>query len=317
MAADTQDIQQELDEIVQEARAVLARMDEVKHRFDAVAVQVDDVEHQFTDAKKTIDEHLGKTSASVSDLVQHLHTSASAIDEQALQAYVDAIANVTTHLHGEAQHFKDETDKVLAAIDQSRTVAEQMGDLVGATDHETHDGARHNLQLMHDDLAQFMQQFDGTTHPSITSLDDDLAHLHQQSDSVVQEAHDHIQEVMHQVDTHAHQDLLDPVTAHVNESAERLAQIAQGDIDAGMQQLMDHGRETLENQFKSAFTAVMDKIVHDLDQVEDQIKQAGEHSAIPREAMKPLIEGVEGAFNVLHPVVKVVQEVASAVGVDV
>jgi len=313
---DTQDIQQELDTIVGEAKDVLARMDMVKHRFDAVAVQVDAVEKEFVEAKATIEHHLGDTATRAKTVIQHLNAARDGIQSRALQPYIEAITNMTSHLEGQAAQFDASVQSVLAAIDGSHGVAEQLGSLVSQSDHDHHDGARQSIQTMQDDLAHFAQQFDGHTQPAMNTLHDELEHLQQQSESTSQETHDHMQEIMHAADDHLHQGLLDPVAAHVNENADRLNQIASADFDAQFHALLDKGREGIENRFKSEFSAVMDKIAHDLDEVEQQIHQAGEHSAIPREAMKPLIDGIEGAFKELHPVVNTVKDIASAVGVD-
>lgn len=312
---DTSDIQQELDTIVAEARTVNTRLEQVQHKFDAIAALLDDLQGVTNDAKTKIEHGLDDSSKHVQTLVQDLDAAMTKVIDHD-NDFRQAVHAMMQHLLDDANGFKQSVDKVLVAVDKSHTVAEQLGATVSQTDHDHHDGARQSVQLMQDDLAQFVQHFDGTTQPAMNSLHDDLEHLQQRSEADTSETHDHMAEVMHEVDTHLQQGLLDPVAAHVNEHGERMNQIATGDIDAQFHAILASQREGLENRFKSQFSEVMDKIDHDLDQVEQQIKQSGEHSAIPREAMKPLLDGMEGVFKELHPVVNTVKDIAAAVGVD-
>ena len=61
----------------------------------------------------------------------------------------------------------------------------------------------------------------------------------------------------------------------------------------------------------------MDKVAQELDQVMDHIHQAGQQSALPREAMKPILDEIDGLLKPVEETIGNVKSIASAVGFDV
>jgi methyl-accepting chemotaxis protein len=122
---------------------------------------------------------------------------------------------------------------------------------------------------------------------------------------------------MHATDDHMQQSLFQPLHGHLEETAQKLQQIASGDVDGKLHDVMQQTREQLEAHAKQVISNLVDKIAQELDQVSDHIHPAGQGSAIPREAMKPLIDGVEQLIKPVEETIGNVKSVAAAVGFDV
>lgn len=314
---DTSQFQEELDTIVNEARAVLARMDEVKHRFDAVAAKVDAVHHELDTMKTTIDQRVGHASGLVEGFYSEAHTRMSDFPSHTKEAVRGAVFLAMQKLTEVQGTFEHSADSVYAAVDNSRGVLQQLGDLVKSTDHDTADGVRQGVHHLQENIGQFVQAFDGTTQPSLNVLDDLFHQVQQQAETHAHETHDLVQQLMHETDEHVQQGLLAPVMSHVGEAAERMGQIASGDVDASLQSLVQEGRESLENRIKAQVSELVDKVAHEIDTVAEHLQKAGDDSAIPREAMKPLIDGIEALVKPVEETIGNVKSIASAVGFDV
>jgi chromosome segregation ATPase len=317
MATDVHSYQEELDQIVNEAKAVLARMDEVKHRFDAIAAKVDEVKHAFTDAKTTVDQKVAESSGHVETFFQHAHERLGQWESQVDQAYVQAANELVAKVTAAEALFTQHSAAVYQAVDKSRSVVQQVGDLIKNAEHEVSDGLRQGVHTLQDDVSNLKQSFDGTTHPSLATLDDQFSHTRDQAESFAHETHDHIADIQHQLDTHMHQDLFEPVQAHLGETAQKLAQIASGDVDAKVHDLMAQSREKLEQHAKQVISNLVDKVAHELDEVMAHIHQAGENSTLPREAMKPILDEIESLIKPVEQTIDSVKSVAAAVGFDV
>jgi chromosome segregation ATPase len=317
MDIDVHSYQEELDAIVNDAKAVLARMDEMKHRFDAVAAKVDEVEHLFTSIKTEVDDHVKTTATSIETFYGHAEDRIGQFDAQIVQAYQQAATDLTAKLTAAEQLFTQKAGEAYHAVDQSHGIVQQLGELVKNTDHDVVDGVRNGVHTLTDDVAQLKQQFDGTTHPALATLDDSLTHTQQQAETFAHETHDHLEQLKQQTDDHMQHDLFQPLQQHLGETAQKLTQISSGDVDAKLQQVMQQARETLEAHAKQVIANLVDKVSSELDQVSDHIHQAGQNSAIPREAMKPIIDGIESLLKPVEETIGNVKSVAAAVGFDV
>jgi len=317
MDIDVHSYQEELDQIVSDARTVLTRMDEMKHRMDAVATQVDQVEHALTNMKNEVDAHVTGTGGEVEAFFQRAMETIGGFDAQATQAYQHAVDDLLQKLAAVEATFTAKSNEAYQAVDKSHGVVQQLGELVKNTDHEVMDGVRNGVHALNDDVAQFRQQFDGTTHPSLATLDDHLAQTQQQAEQFSHEAHDHIAQAKQQVDDHIQSELFQPMQAHLGETVQKLSEIATGDVDAKLHDVMEHSREQLEQQAKQVIANLVDKVAKELDMVSDHIHQAGQNNAIPREAMKPIIDGVEALIKPVQETIGNVKSVAAAIGFDV
>jgi chromosome segregation ATPase len=317
MDIDVHSYQEELDAIVNDAKAVLARMDEMKHRMDAVATRVDHVEHAITNLKTEIDQSITTTATDVETFYAHAEERIGQFDAQVKEAYHHAVDDVLHKITAMEALFEEKAGTAYDAVDKSHTTVQQLGELVKNTDHEVLDGVRSSVHAVQDDVAQLKQQFDGTTHPSLATLDDHLSHLMQQSETFAHETHDHLEQLKQQTDDHIQQELFQPMHLHLAETAQKIGQIASGDVDGKLHEVMEHARESLETQAKQVISNLVDKVAQELDQVSDHIHQAGQSSAIPREAMKPIIDGIEQLIKPVEETVSNVKSVAAAVGFDV
>jgi ABC-type transporter Mla subunit MlaD len=317
MDIDVHSYQEELDTIVNDAKAVLARMDEMKHRFDAVAAKVDEVEHLFGTVKTEIDQHVNATASNIETWFQHAQERIGQFDTQVTQAYQQAMADLVSKIAAAEQLFGEKAGSAYQAVDKSHSIVQQLGELVKSTDHEVADGVRTGIHTVQDDIAQLKQQFDGTTHPSMTTLDDLLGHTQQQAEAYTHETHDHLEQLKQETDDHIQQNLFQPMQMHLGETAQKLGQIATGDVDGKLHEVMQQARENLEAHAKQVISNLVDKVAAELDQVSDHIHQAGQSSAIPREAMKPIIDGIEQLLKPVEETIGNVKSVAAAVGFDV
>ena len=317
MDIDVHSYQEELDTIVNDAKAVLARMDEMKHRFDAVAAKVDEVEHLFGSVKTEIDQHVNTTAGNIETWYQHAQEKIGQFDTTITQAYQQAMNDLVQKIATAEQVFGEKANAAYQAVDKSHTVVQQLGELVKNTDHEVVDGVRTGVHTLQDDIAQLKQQFDGTSHPALMTLTDALNHTQQQAETYAHETHDHIEQLKQQMDDHIQHELFQPMQQHLGETAQKLGQIASGDVDGKLQQVMHQARENLEAHAKQVISNLVDKVASELDQVSDHIHQAGQHSAIPREAMKPIIDGIEQLIKPVEETIGNVKSVAAAVGFDV
>ena len=317
MDIDVHSYQEELDTIVNDARAVLARMDEMKHRFDAVAAKVDQVEHLLTNVKTEIDQHVTETSSHVEAFVHEAQDKIGQFAAQIIQPHQQAVTDLSTKMGAAQETFNQKATAAYEAIDKSHTVLQQLGELVKNTDHDVLDGVRGGIHTLQDDAAQLRQQFDGTTHPALATLSDLLEHTQQTAETFAHETHDHIEQLRQSTDDHMQQELFQPLQLHLGETAQKIAQIAQGDVDAKLHEVMQHTRDQLEAQAKQVISNLVDKIAQELDQVSDHIHKAGQSSAIPREAMKPIIDGIEQLIKPVEETIGNVKSVAAAVGFDV
>ncbi|HSV17584.1 MAG TPA: hypothetical protein VLR71_04180 [Casimicrobiaceae bacterium] len=317
MDIDVHSYQEELDAIVNDAKAVLARMDEMKNRYDAVAAKVDHCEHLMNDMKTDIDQHVATTAGNVETFFQEASEKIGQFDAQIGEPIQHAMDQMASLLNQAEEHFNDKITVVFHAMDQSHTVLQQHGELVKSSDHEVADGIRNGLHTMQDNVAHFKQEFDGTTHPALATLSDALEHAQQTAETFTHETNDHLNQLMHATDEHMQQALFQPLHGHLEETAQKLAQIASGDVDAKLHDVMQQTREQLEAHAKQVISNLVDKVAQELDQVSDHIHKAGQGSAIPREAMKPLIDGVEQLIKPVEETIGNVKSVAAAVGFDV
>jgi chromosome segregation ATPase len=317
MDIDVHSYQEELDQIVNDAKAVLTRMDEMKHRMDAVATRVDHLEHAITDLKTNIDGHVNETAQSIETLHSHGMERIGQFDAQVTQAYQQAVNDLLAKITAVEQAFTEKSNAVYHAVDNSHTIVQQLGEQVKSADHDVMDGVRNGVHALTDNIGNFKQQFDGTTHPALAQLDDHLSQTQSQAEQYAHETHDHILQVKQQTDEHIQNDLFQPMQLHLGETAQKLGQIATGDIDGQLHDVMDKTREELEAKAKQVITNLVDKVAQELDQVSEHIHNAGQNNAIPREAMKPIIDGVEALLKPVEETIGNVKSVAAAVGFDV
>ena len=317
MDIDVHSYQEELDTIVNEAKAVIARMDEMKHRFDAVAAAVDTVEHSVQKLKTDVDAHVAATAQREEAFYAHAGERIHQWDAQVAGAYQKAVADLGEKIKAAHELFLQKAGTAYEAVDKSHGIVQQLGELVKSTDHDVMDGVRNSIHAVQDDHAQFKQQFDGTTQPSLHVLDDLLNHTLQQGESFTNETHDHIEQIKQQTDEHMQQDLFQPLQMHLGETAQKVGQIASADVDAKLHDVLAQSRDQLEQHAKQVIANLVDKVASELDQVSDHIHQAGQSSAIPREAMKPIIDGIEQLIKPVEETIGNVKSVAAAVGFDV
>jgi len=317
MDIDVHSYQEELDTIVGDARAVLARMDEMKHRMDATAMRVDAIEHSLTSFKTDVEQRVQATASDVETFHTHAMEQIGQFDSQVTEPFTKSINDLLAKITTAEATFTQKSGEAFTAIDQSHSVVQQLGDLVKSTDHDVMDGVRNGIHALADDHAQLKQQFDGTTHPSLATLDDVLTHAQQTSETFMHETHDHLDQLRQQTDEHIQQELFQPMHLHLGETAQKLTEIASGDVDAKLHDVMEHTRQQLEDHAKQVISNLVDKVAQELDQVSDHIHKAGQGSAIPREAMKPLIDGIEQLIKPVEETIGNVKSIASAVGFDV
>ena len=317
MDIDVHSYQEELDTIVADARAVLARMDEMKHRMDATAMRVDHVEHALTSFKTDVDHQVQAIATDVETFHTQAMEKIGQFDSQVTEPFTQAVTELMAKITAAEATFQQKSAEAFDAVDKSHTIVQQLGDLVKSTDHEVMDGVRNGIHALADDHAQLKQQFDGTTHPSLATLDDVLTHAQQTSETFMHETGEHLDQLRQQADEHIQQDLFQPMHLHLGETAQKLADIASGDVDHKLQEVMQHAREQLEAQAKQVISNLVDKVAAELDQVSDHIHKAGQGSAIPREAMKPIIDGIEQLIKPVEETIGNVKSIASAVGFDV
>jgi DNA anti-recombination protein RmuC len=317
MDIDVHSYQEELDQIVADARAVLTRMDEMKHRMDAVAARVDHAEHSIGNLKSEIDTEVNASAQQIAALHQLYTDKYNAFGGEVSEPAQRAINDLLQKIAAAEAAFTAKSGEAYQAVDKSHGVVQQLGELVKSTDHDVMDGVRTGVHALNDDIAQFKQQFDGTTHPSLATLDDHFAQTQQQAEQFAHETHDQIAQVKQQVDEHIQSELFQPMQSHLSETAQKLSAIASGDVDAKLHDVMDHAREQLEQQAKQVIGNLVDKVAKELDTVADHIHQAGQGNAIPREAMKPIIDGVESLIKPVQETIGNVKSVAAAVGFDV
>lgn len=317
MDIDVHSYQEELDQIVNDAKAVLTRMDEMKHRMDAVATRVDHLEHAIGDLKTNIDHHVTESAQAIETFHAHGMDRIGQFDAQVTHAYQQAVNDLLAKITAVEQAFTEKSNAVYHAVDNSHTIVQQLGEHVKSADHDVAEGVRTGIHTLTDNIGNFKQQFDGTTHPALAQLDDHLAQMQSQAEQYAHETHDHIAQVKQQTDEHIQNDLFQPMQLHLGETAQKLGQIATGDIDGQLHDVMDKTREDLEAKAKQVITTLVDKVAQELDQVSDHIHQAGQNNAIPREAMKPIIDGVEALLKPVEETIGNVKSVAAAVGFDV
>lgn len=317
MDIDVHSYQEELDQIVNDAKAVVASMDEMKHRMDAMAMRVDGIEHALNSLKTEIDTNVGETSQTIENFYQHAEERIGQFDAQATQAYQQAVNDLLAKITAVEQAFTEKSNAVYHAVDASHTIVQQLGEAVKSADHDVMDNVRNGMHALTDNIGNFKQQFDGTTHPALAQLDDHLSQMQSQAEQYAHETHDHIAQIKQQTDEHIQNDLFQPMQLHLGETAQKLGQIATGDIDGQLHDVMDKTREDLEAKAKQVISNLVDKVAQELDQVSDHIHQAGQANAIPREAMKPIIDGVEALIKPVEETIGNVKSVAAAVGFDV
>ena len=315
MDIDTSSYQQELDLIYNDAKAVLARMDHVKSRFDEVATKVETIETSLGNVKTTIDHRVGETATHIETFFKHAEDTLA--NSQVGDHFKTALDAFTTKLTELESQFTQKTAEVYGAIEKSHTVLQQVGEAVKHAHDDVHDNVTQGVQAVQENLNELKQKFDSTSHPALTTFDDFLHSIREQAEAHTNETHDHLEALRQQTDEHMHQQLFDPLHAHLGETAEKLGQIATGDVDARLHAVLDHGREQLENQGKQVIANLVDKVAQELDQVMDHIHQAGQGSAIPREAMKPILDSIDGLLKPVEETIGNVKSIASAVGFDV
>jgi chromosome segregation ATPase len=317
MDIDVHSYQEELDQIVNDAKAVVTSMDEMKHRMDAMATRVDAIEHALTNLKSQIDSDVATTSGAVETLFAHASERIDQFDAQATQAFQKAVNDLLAKITAVEQAFTEKSNAIYHAVDASHTIVQQLTENVKTADHDVTDNVRNGIHTLTDNIGNFKQQFDGTTHPSLAQLDDHLSQTQSQAEQFAHETHDQITQVKQQTDEHIQNDLFQPMQQHLGETAQKLGQIATGDVDSQLHDVMDKTRAELEAKAKQVISNLVDKVAQELDQVSDHIHQAGQNNSIPREAMKPIIDGVESLIKPVEETIGNVKSVAAAVGFDV
>lgn len=313
---DTSHEQQELDSIIQEAHAVMARMDAVRRRFDAIGAEVDKAVGAVQHAKETFEHD-----------VHALHDAATRFDnnvrnhggdaDHAYNAWASAIDAAAAKMEELKGHFDHSCESVYAAVDKSRTVLEQITDKVKQADHDVHDGVNHVIQIFHDEAGHLSQQFQSVTHPAMSALDEFVGHIHDQSDALANEAHGHLDQLQHAVDAQIHEHLIDPINQHVGHATELLANLGRGDVDSAVAHLTSNARQHIDEQMKSVITNLADHVSQGIDHVSESIQHAGDHNSGLRQLLKPAFDELE---KLLHPVEETignVKSVASAVGFSI
>jgi len=213
------------------------------------------------------------------------------------------------------QQFTQKSGETYAQIDKSHGVLQHLDEVVKGLHQDTHGTISTAIAQVKDNVSHFAQSFDGTTHPSMTAFDEWLQHTKEQAESHANEHHDHLETLKQQTEEHL-QHLYDPVHTHVQATGEKLQHIQANQVDVHIAQMIHHGRDKIEAECKHTINDVCHEVKTKIDEIIDHMHKATEHSMIPREAMKPLIDTVEQLVKPVEETIGNVKSVAAAVGFD-
>jgi hypothetical protein len=148
----------------------------------------------------------------------------------------------------------------------------------------------------------------------MTGFDEFLSHMKEQSETFAHNAHDHVEQYQHQLDSAVHSDLINPMTEHAAQAAQFLAAVGHEDVAGAVTGLMSQGREVLENGVNSVVSDLTDAVGREIDAVTDAMHKSGGENEAVREALKPVFDVID---SLISPLEETIGNVASAVGVDV
>ena len=316
MDIDVHSYQEELDTIVAEANAVLGRMNEINDRYHAVQALVDALEKDFGEAKTMIDQKVAEYSGEIETFCRNAESVLGNFDHEIADAFNTAANGLMSKVTELEQHFTQQTTATYAQIDKSHGILQHLGELVKNAQQESHTSIATAIAQVKDNASHFGQEFDGTTHPSMTAFDEWLQHAKEQGEAHANEHHDQMEQVKQQTDEHLQQHLYEPVHTHVQETHDLFEQIQGAVLDAHIQQMIHHGRDKIETECKHTINDVCQKVKQKVDEIIDHMHKATDGSAVPREAMKPLIDGIEGLIKPVEETIGNVKSVAAAVGFD-
>lgn len=313
---DTHAEQEALDAIVQEARSVLARMDEIKQRFDSVGNRVERLNSALEQSKSA----LANASKRLEDASYHTIDNLGELvgdSETAHHGLFGKIGHWSSELKGAKDHFEQSTKHAQTAVDHSQSLSQQMLEQVKHTAHSFADRAKGRVNKLQEHVSELSKQFEAEAQPAMTGFDEFLQHMREQSESFVNNAHDHVEQFQRQTDDFVHSELIDPISEHANEAAQFLANVGHADIAGAVTGLMSQGREALEDGVKSVIGDLTDTVGQGIDEVIDAIHKSGDDNQLVREALKPVFEIIDSLIGPVSETIGNVKSVASAVGCDV
>lgn len=313
---DTHAEQEALDAIVREAHSVLARMDEIKQRFDSVGHRVDRLNGAIEQSKSALSgaaKHLEEAAHHTIDNLGHLAGEC----ENKHHELFGKIDHWSSDLKAAKDHFEQSAKHAQSAVENSQSVSQQMLDQVKHTAHAFVDHAKERVNRLHEHVAGLGKQFEAEAHPAMTSFDEFLQHTREQSETFINNAHDHVEQFQQQTDDFVQSELINPIAEHASEATQFLANLGHADIAGAVTGLMSQGREALEDGVKSVIGDLTDAVGQGIDEVTDAIHKAGGDNQVVREALKPVFDIIDSLIGPVSETIGNVKSVASAVGCDV
>jgi chromosome segregation ATPase len=303
------------DAIVQDARSVVAHMDEVKQRFDSVGHRVEQMEGAMEQSKNTI----AAAVKELEDAVHHTVTNLAALVGDGDSKYHELFSKIeswTTELKSAREQFDQSSKHAQSAVDHSQTLSQQLLEQVKHTAHTFVESSKERVNDLHEHVTELGKQFEAQAHPAMTGFDEFLTHMREQSETYSHSAHDHVDQLQHQVDNFVHAELIAPVVEHANQAVQFLASVGHADVAGAVTTLMHQGREALEDGVKAVIGDLTDAVGHEIDTVTQAIHHAGGENEGVREALKPVFDLVDELIEPVEETIGNVKSIAAAVGVD-